>query len=209
MLTYTHFKKYRSKMSYLDLITMMAAQSTSNKSFELYNALENLKAVTQLEWFSKYGENGLLATWLSKYTVMFSLIMTRWGLCFNFNMIAAHELLNVNETSSDFHYEANIKNLVYVPSLDSNTLDLNKTYPWRVHNNQRSLIFYLFKSSYIDKNPFVIQSGYHVIFHSNFEFPFTDEENHLRIGTKEFLTVDINPVVYEADDSMDELSVEE
>jgi hypothetical protein len=187
----------------------MTTHARSDESLKLHNVLERLKSFTQVEWFWKYGNYGSLATWLNKYSVLFSLIMTRWGLCFNFNMIAVNELLNVNETSRDFHYEANIKNHAYLASLDSNTLDSNETFPWRATNSHRSLIISFFRSAYNDENPYVSQSGYHMILHSSYEFPFYEEENHIWVGSEHFTTVDISPVVFEADESMAELTVEE
>lgn len=62
---------------------------------------------------------------------------------------------------------------------------------------------------YQDQNPFVERQGYHLIFHSNFELPFEDEKNHVRVGAKEFITVDIKPAVFEFDDSLTELNVHE
>ena len=177
--------------------------------FNNADIMKNLENFTQYEWFTKYGSNGVIPTWLNKYHVPFSLILTQWGLCFNFNMIPSSNLLHINQTSSDFHYNANIVNLAYIPSLDSNALDSNETFPWVAKNNRRHLILYFNDEMYQENNPFVERQGYHLIFHSNFEMPFEDEKNHIRIGSGKFVTVDFSPAVYEADDSLLELNVNE
>lgn len=183
--------------------------SAARKSSESFEVMEQLKEMTQLEWFWLYGNNGVLSTWLHKYNVPYSLILTRWGICFNFNMITTEELLNVNETSRDFHYNADIVNFVFVASLDSNAIDFDAPFPWHAASNHRTLINYFFNGIYNNGNPLVEQDGYHIIFHSNFEFPFAEEKNHIWIGTQQFVTIDIDPVVYEADDSMSEMKVVE
>lgn len=175
-------------------------------SFDQSDLFNNLGNVSQLYWLTNFG---VIPTWLNKYTVPFSLILSRWGLCFNFNMIESSKLLHYNETSPDFHYNANNKVLAYIPSLDSNTVDLNETVPWTASNNRRFLILYFHGSNYQDDNPYVERQGYHLVFHNNDEMPFDDEKNHVWIGTAKFVTVDFSPVQYEADDSLLELDVEE
>lgn len=174
--------------------------------FENGDLLQTLEDITQMNWFMNYG---VIATWLNRFTVPFSLILTQWGLCFNFNMIASSTLFNLNQTSSDLHYDANIINPAYIPSLDSNTFDLNETFPWKATNNRRFLILYFINDLYEEDNPFVERQGYHVIFHNNFEMPFESEKNHVRIGKYHFVTVDFSPVVHVADDSLHELHVNE
>lgn len=152
---------------------------------------------------------GVISTWLNKYTVPYSLILTRWGLCFNFNLVASSELLNLNETSSNFHYTADNNVLAYIPSLDSNSLELNETVPWIASNSRRYLLIYFDDKKYRKDNPFVTVQGFHLIFHSNFELPFEEERNHVLIGARRFVTISINPIVYEADESLEELGKNE
>lgn len=178
----------------------MMTQIESQKFFD------GLKNLTQVDWFMRYADYGVLATWLNKYSVPFSLVITRWGLCFDFNMLESSQLLNINETSSDFHYKADYRNLAYIPSLDSNSIDRNDSFPWTPLNNMRHLITYFFDHNYVQNNPFEENQGFHIIFHGNFEFPFQDEKNHFRMGQKSFVTIDIIPIVYEADNSMTELN---
>jgi hypothetical protein len=184
-------------------MAMEKAKSFTNEVFDL------LKEITQIDWFTRYGNNGVLATWLNKYSVPFALIITEYGLCFNFNMINSLELLKTNETSSDFHYKADLIYPAYIPSLDSNTFDLNQSAPWSSSNNRRNLLIYFNGENYRDDNPLVEKGGYHVIFHNSFELPSGDEKNHVYVDNKGFLTVDIIPTVFEADDSLMDLNSNE
>lgn len=180
-------------------------QNSPGNSTEIFESLKNL---TQASWFKRYGDNGVIATWLNKFSVPFSLIVTRWGICFDFNMIQSSQLLNVNETSSDFHYVADVVNLVYIASLGSNALDRNESFPWAPMSSKRHLIVDFYDRNYVRDNPFEENSGFHLIVHSPNEFPFDEEKNHVRVNPKSFLTFDINPVVYEADSSLLELDPE-
>jgi hypothetical protein len=197
------------RFSYSDIITFVISENFMNQSLEQFTIIERLKTMTQIEWFSKYADNGVIATWLNKYSVPFSLIMTKWGLCFNFNMISVEELLHVNDTSADFYYKADIANIIYISSMGANALYSDDPFPWKAVNSKRYLIIYFYGHNYVMENPFDELQGYHMIFHSNYEFPSAEGKNQLRIGTKSFTTIDINPVVYEADESLMELKITE
>lgn len=149
---------------------------------------------------------GVIATWMNKYSIPFSLILTQFGLCFNFNMINSSELLKIDEISSDFHYNANLIYPGYIHSMGSNTLDLNQSLPWHAQNSQRHLLTYFYGKNYRDENPWVEKRGYHVIVHSNFEFPYDNEKNHIYVDPENFITIDINPIMLEADESLMELN---
>lgn len=192
---------------YEDLITFFATKVDPETGlFEDKNVFSNLELVTQLWWFIHYG---VIATWLNKYTVPFSFVLTRWGICFNFNMIASSELYYKNETSFEFHHSPGIILKPYIPSLDAYTYDLNQSFPWSVSNNRRFLIIYFKDQYYQEMNPFIERQGYHLIFHSNYEMPFEDEKNHIRVASDEFVTIDIKPIVHTADDSLHELEINE
>jgi hypothetical protein len=171
--------------------------ATENSSLKVFNVREQLEAVAQIYWFMT---DGVVPMWLDKYTVPFSFILTRWGVCFNFNMVPWQELVNVNETSSDFYFNANISK----PDLAL----LNNTFPWRASNSIRYFKINL-RPEYSNYNPFVAQKGFHLILHSNFEFPFSENRNHFFVGTWELFNVDMKPIVYEADESMEDLSPDE
>lgn len=177
----------------------MLATEHGNGSQQVFDHLKN---ITQTDWFMNHG---LVATWLNNYSVPFSLILTRWGICYNFNMLASSELLNMNEISNDFHYKADVIKSAVILSLNTLTIQSNETAPWNAPNSQRIILISFNPETYQQENPFVEMQGFHMIFHSNFEFPFAIEKNHLHMEFDSFLTIDVIPIVYEADDSLLEL----
>lgn len=171
------------------------------------DTLDEMRKITQIQWFMHFG---VISTWLNKYSVPYSLILTRWGLCFNFNMVASSELLNANTTSPDFQYEADNVVLAYIASLDSNSVELNETFPWIAKNSRRHLLLYFPQEhEHRQDDPTEELQGFHLIFHSNFEFPSKGTKNHVRINDLSFVTIDFNPIVHEADESLQDVTAYE
>lgn len=121
-------------------------------------------------------------------------------------MQLSSKLLNLDRISSDFHYNADKVILGYIDSMKSNTLHLNETLPWNATNSLKFLIVYFYDDNYVNTNPLITKAGYHVIFHSNFEFPYNNEKNHLYIKDETYTTIDIDPTVYEADETLMDLN---
>lgn len=167
---------------------------------------DKMTAITQVDWFQDFG---MISTWQNKYSVWYSLILTRFGLCYNFNMVNSSKLLKIEKTSKDFHYKADQNTLAYIRAMGSNTLELNQSFPWTASNSRRHLIVDFYEKNYQSGNPLNEKRGYHLIFHSNFEFPFLDEKNHIFVDPENFMTVDIVPVVFKADDTLTDLNPNE
>ena len=51
----------------------------------------------------------LVFYWIDDYQNRMSEIITQWGLCFTYNIAFSHDLLNINSTSNDFHYQNTIR----------------------------------------------------------------------------------------------------
>jgi len=199
--------QYPSSFSYVDAISILLTKTFDTSDTQNANGvMKHLKTLTQMDWFMNYG---VMASWLNEFSVPFSLTLTQWGICFTFNMISSSELVLVNETSPDFHYNADIVNPVYIASIESNSFYFNETFPWSATNSRRFLILYFDNTQYVETNPFVELQGYRLIFHSNYELPYKDEKNHVIMGPKKFITVDINPDVFEADESLAEMEPKE
>jgi Amiloride-sensitive sodium channel len=182
----------------------MATQHSSNLSSETLNFVKLLRPTAQLDWFEDMESN-----WLLKYTTQYSMTLTRWGLCFTFNMLASHELLNLNETSRDFHFKVDIKNPFNLYWLGADTEDFNSSMPWHTSHKSVGLSTYFNDSKYLAENPFIVQDGFLVIVHSNFDFPSAELENHVLVPKRFFAFVDLIPAVYKSTDSIGELSAEE
>ena len=54
--------------------------------------LQRLKEVSQLDWLTNGGFTG---RWKFKYNLLFSLVVTRFGFCFSFNLAPAESLLHL------------------------------------------------------------------------------------------------------------------
>jgi Amiloride-sensitive sodium channel len=193
-------------LTYSEAITLMATQLENNLSSETLNFVELLRPTAQLNWFED-----MKSDWLLKYTTQYSMTLTRWGLCFTFNMLASHELLNLNETSRDFHFKVDIRNqlIKYWLDSDAHSENFNSSMPW--HASHKGVGFFAFfnDSKYLVENPFVVKDGFLVIVHSNFEFPSTELENHFRVPKSSYVFVDLIPVVHSSTDSLGDLSAEE
>lgn len=55
--------------------------------------ISDMRHLTQTEWFDNFG---MITAWDTLFSVPMALIPTKFGLCFNFNMIDASELLDFN-----------------------------------------------------------------------------------------------------------------
>lgn len=44
-------------------------------------------------------------SWIGKNEPYCTEIITQWGLCFTYNIAFSHDLLDINSTSNDFHYQ--------------------------------------------------------------------------------------------------------
>jgi hypothetical protein len=182
----------------------MAKQHSSNLSSETLNFVKLLRPTAQLDWFEDMESN-----WLLKYTTQYSMTLTRWGLCFTFNMLASHELLNLNETSRDFHFKVDIRNPFYMYWLGTYTEDFNSSLPWHASRKGVRLSADFNDRKYQAKNPFIVQDGFLVMVHSNFEFPSAELENHVLVPKSSYVFVDLIPAVHSSTDSLSDLNVEE
>lgn len=78
-------------MQIIDMIHGNNFMAKFNLSVSTDTIIEDMKKLTQLKWFEA---DGLFTVWMLNYKVPLSLIPTKYGLCFNFNMIDSSELLN-------------------------------------------------------------------------------------------------------------------
>jgi hypothetical protein len=79
-------------MQVFDLIYNYKFMESYNLSAPTDTMIDDMKSLTQFDWFldSRY-------TWLNYFRVPFALVPSKYGLCFNFNMVDSLELLNLNE----------------------------------------------------------------------------------------------------------------
>lgn len=119
-------------------------------------------------------------------------IITPYGLCFTFNSVESSKLLNVNETSNDFHFELlPIHNKVRLPEL-----------PMRDLKRSMGLLISLqmMREDYniTISNEF---SGFYIILHDSFELPSSSSKTYV-LNRDENIEIKINPQEIVADESI-------
>lgn len=80
----------------LDLVHDKQLLKSLNISLSTDNFMENLRNLTLWNWFNDTFE----ATWLQKFDVPVSEVITKWGICMNFNLYKSESLLNLDEWNS-------------------------------------------------------------------------------------------------------------
>lgn len=170
-------RKFHFRLEFLLLVDMPNDQSikktlsqTASNSNSINSARQILSRHTQLHWFYR----GVDVLWreslLNKFNVPLTEIVTKLGLCINFNMIPVEELLNIDEVADDFIYNQS--------SFQSSPYEnLNKSAPWKASNidNVLSIIFNTVvqddRYRYDDFNIFDPLEGYRIFVHNPDEFP--------------------------------------
>lgn len=80
-------------IQFIDLIYDQDLLKHFNFSSSKNLNIDTLKKLTQFDWYDKR----FSAQWKWKYAVNFSLVLNKWGYCFNFNMLSAEKLLRLDE----------------------------------------------------------------------------------------------------------------
>lgn len=107
------------------------------------------------------------ANWAQEFNTFISEIITPYGLCFNFNMAQSHDLLNLNSTSDDFHYQ--LTNLQYWDNQQDTPPELpRKTLNWTPIGVSISIMTYPDEIKEMIDNNF---DGLVYILHDPFELP--------------------------------------
>jgi hypothetical protein len=77
----------------LDVVYDLDILEFLNVSWPGESIVSELRRRVQIDWF----EEILYASWKIDFKVPFSLILTKWGFCHNFNMMEASSLLNFDK----------------------------------------------------------------------------------------------------------------
>jgi hypothetical protein len=97
-------------------------------------------------------------------------IITPWGLCFMYNVALSHDLLNVNSSSSDFHYKYSLRTKNY----NSATHRVIPKFPKSISTSNAGLWVGFSKSMNETNTIQNIFTGYKVILHDSYELPSTN-----------------------------------
>jgi hypothetical protein len=81
-------------MQIIDLVYDFDFMERFNISAPADTIMDDMFQLTQVKWFESYG---MIPIWKIWNGVPLALIPTKHGLCFNFNMVDAEDLINFNE----------------------------------------------------------------------------------------------------------------
>jgi hypothetical protein len=86
--------------AFLQLVNFLQRQHRYRNS----SLLDLLNSSDQIEWFT----SSVTGLWKSKWSLPFQMILTRWGICFSFNLTPLPELLHLDRS---FEVESRSRNL--------------------------------------------------------------------------------------------------
>lgn len=124
-------------------------------------------------------------------------IITTWGLCFTFNMAFSHDLLNLNVTSDDFHYQLFLESTIY------NTINPPPVFLPRSSPSSNAGLTIEIYSSTLEYDEIIFNDfrGFIVMVHDPFELP-SKKSKLLRLGYDRNLKVIIDAQMNKIDESV-------
>ena len=173
-----------------------------NLSYNAEQFMLKLKEITQFQFFSScvFGE------WRQRYSLPFSLILTKHGLCFNFNLIPAESLLHLDKVAKDFQYTQNF----LVSSNDHALAKSKQPLPWMGYFSENDLFTIQLYGSrnfknkivvYDISNPFQPLRGWRIIIHSTDQLPSSSDFQFI-LETWTLVRLKIKPIVLMIDDDL-------
>lgn len=135
-----------------------------------------------------HSEELLDIKWMEDHKQFVSEILTPKGLCLTFNLAFANQVLNINSTSNDFHYQ--LIHLFYktVPK----DLFPPKSLPRKISSSFAGLyikidMLYMFFNELYEENP----HGFTVFIHDPFELPSMNSKIYnINIGQRNKILID-------------------
>lgn len=134
--------------------------------------------------------------WAIETDIYLSEIITSHGLCFTFNIAQSEDVLLLNKTNQDFHFQ--------LVSLDNNRNDRmdapkvpRKTGTWSPSGFQQGISSFPSWYGYYIENDF---DGFFYYIHDPYELPSSKTELKLHFGKN--LMIFIDPLKYTIDDSI-------
>lgn len=120
-------------------------------------------------------------------------IITQHGLCFTFNIAYSHDLLDINATSDDFHFQVfeTGSGRPYVPELPRN----DSNYPFGLK------IMSIIENELVKSSAKTDTYGYQLYFHDPFELPSSFSVKYLA-KINQMVDIKIVPQINLIDDSI-------
>lgn len=175
-------------------------------------------------WKNREGQEYTLfrreAVWNEMFATEFHEILTRWGLCYSFNIINSTQLFNLEQVSSDFHYEMfiSVGSFTSVYVWTANVMD--EPNPMKTRSFELGFVaslvdvddhdpdLYNGNYTYNRYNPMSIFEGYHLIFHDPKELPDLNSVHHYTIPGQNLIFW-ISPHMINIEDSLKDLTINE
>lgn len=157
---------------------------------------------------------GQAARWTGLWSVELSEVLTRWGLCYSFNLMNSSKIFQ--HVSHDFYYKLFV--LIEGTTLHGyrTTEDKNATFPLSTPNHEigfygeikKKFGYWWPDEFHRFKNPMDVLDGFHLIFHNFDEYPSTKSIHHYTVSNQSLIFW-ILPKYTEVDDSLTVMSPEE
>jgi hypothetical protein len=147
------------------------------------------KQTAQREWI---GSSEIL--WNGRKTSDFAEIVTKYGISFGFNLVEDNEIYNMNQITNDFRFSSNA------------SIALKERKPWKTGVGSDSGFQAKFTKTSHNWENICRMNG--LIVHSPFEPP-THTNRVIKLGLKRDVTVMISLEVYQADDDLRSIPVDQ
>lgn len=209
-------------MQIIDLIYDFDFLESFNLSVPTDTILEDMKDLVQNDWFY---DRGLLPSWNLRYSVPMSLIPTKHGLCFNFNMVDASDLFNfdkyVNEkskqfkkqahtfrTSQDFNSSRSYENEFLYIDTNTDSEKIDQEFPLHPPDRESILQVSFYTEKYSILNSLFVYDGFLLLMHDTDEFPMQTKFHHL-VNMKTCVILTMLPKFTEAHETLQAMSIDE
>lgn len=189
-------------MKRLQVIDILENNGTFNKLNYSVPADDFLYVINE---FTKefQSDKSLLFDWINKRQYYMTEIITEWGLCFTYNIAYNHDLLHINSTSDDFHYQYFYR----INILNQNVRNYPPNFPRTISTSQTGL-WIGFGTDGIEMLHVAEFYGYKIIFHDPYELP-SRNSRILNINHKIQSDILIEPVIKSIDESLNKYNPNE
>lgn len=176
MLLNTKYSKKNNKIYYIFRLKRLQIVDIMTKRFTFSKINFSIPADDFLDVINEFNKDlepdtALVFFWIDDQQEYITEIITPYGLCYTFHIAFSHDLLYVNSTSDDFHYQYTLRHV----ELPHNRNRPPKKFPKKISTSELGL--WVGFGYYDDEIPYLQQattnplSGHVVMVHNPFELP--------------------------------------
>jgi hypothetical protein len=182
--------KTLKRLQVIDFFEDRNVLSKLNLSVPTDDFLETVNIFAKIFYFTS---TSISFNWIDEVLAYVSEIITKWGLCFTYNIALSHDIMYTNLTSDDFHYHVTLKSDVPKREQHPNIYDaLPKELPQRITSSKVGLWvgFGLFKGEIEQVRNKTFQP-YTIILHDPYELPSpSSKTTHLNLEYQTLIVID-------------------